>query len=86
MINADIMIIFLFDDHEILSFNGNEFLRSDPKWAQLTDDQRRELDLTIEDDGEFWMSFDDYLSIFTHTTICRVVNLNPNDEQVGFGF
>jgi len=53
----------------------------DPKWGQLTEEQRKELDLTIEDDGEFWMSFDDYLSIFTHTTICRVVNINPSDEQ-----
>lgn len=53
----------------------------DPKWAQLSEDQRKELDLTIENDGEFWMSFDDYLSIFTHTTVCRVVNLNPTDEQ-----
>lgn len=53
----------------------------DPKWAQLSEAQRKELDLTIEDDGEFWMSYDDYLSIFTHTTICRVVNLNASDEQ-----
>eukprot|EP00116_Pleurobrachia_bachei_P002496 sb/3462758/ len=53
----------------------------DPNWQHVTDEQRKELDLTVEDDGEFWMGFDDYLSIFTHTTICRVVNLSSADEQ-----
>jgi len=53
----------------------------DPKWEQVTGEQRKDLDLTVEDDGEFWMSYEDYLQIFTHTTICRVINLNLTDKQ-----
>ena len=47
---------------------------SDPKWAEISDSKKEELDFTNEDDGEFWMEYDDVLANFDNVTICRIIN------------
>ena len=36
----------------------------DENWSRIPESQRRELGLTFEDDGEFYMDFNDFLQYF----------------------
>ena len=47
---------------------------SDPKWAEISTSQKEDLDFSNEDDGEFWMEYEDVLTHFDNITICRVIN------------
>ncbi|KAG8225420.1 hypothetical protein J437_LFUL004620 [Ladona fulva] len=44
------------------------------EWLSIGESQKKKLGLIFENDGEFWMSFDDFLSHFSWLEIC---NLDP---------
>ncbi|KAK3094770.1 hypothetical protein FSP39_005995 [Pinctada imbricata] len=44
------------------------------EWEKISQSDREKIGLTFEEDGEFWMTFDDYCKHFVQTAICRVVN------------
>uniref|UniRef100_T1KNX4 Calpain catalytic domain-containing protein n=1 Tax=Tetranychus urticae TaxID=32264 RepID=T1KNX4_TETUR len=46
------------------------------EWDTLTDRDKEELSARCRDDGEFWMSFDDFLRFFTHLDL---VHIGPDD-------
>lgn len=46
-----------------------------PEWCMLNDHLKQKLGVTFDSDGEFWMSFDDFLKNFDHLEIC---NLSPD--------
>ncbi|XP_014612871.1 PREDICTED: calpain-B isoform X2 [Polistes canadensis] len=46
-----------------------------PEWRFISDDEKRELGLTFDVDGEFWISLQDFKTYFTQLEIC---NLNPD--------
>jgi calpain len=46
-----------------------------PEWQFISAEQRDEIGLTFESDGEFWMSFKDFMKNFMRLEIC---NLNPD--------
>lgn len=54
------------------------------EWSCVSDSERRQLGLTFDSDGEFWMSFKDFASNFQRLEICH---LGPesleNDELSG---
>ncbi|XP_061192962.1 calpain-5-like [Saccostrea echinata] len=54
-------------------WNG-AFSDGSPEWQKISKDDRDKIGLTFEEDGEFWMTFDDYCKYFVQTAICRVVN------------
>ncbi|XP_071798927.1 calpain-5-like [Asterias amurensis] len=45
-----------------------------PEWNKVNEGQRKKLGITFDDDGEFWMPFDDFCSNFTNLVICRTPN------------
>ncbi|GFO35614.1 calpain-a, partial [Plakobranchus ocellatus] len=45
------------------------------EWSLLSEEEKQELGLNFEDDGEFWMSFQDFTSNFQKLEIC---NLGPD--------
>jgi len=47
---------------------------NDPKWKELSDSDKKDMDFTNEDDGEFWMEFHEMLEHFDNITICRIIN------------
>ncbi|GFO35633.1 calpain-a-like [Plakobranchus ocellatus] len=42
------------------------------EWALVSDKEKEELGLTFEDDGEFWMMFEDFVSNFERLEICNL--------------
>ncbi|XP_062997937.1 calpain-6 isoform X2 [Elgaria multicarinata webbii] len=44
------------------------------EWKKVSKAEREKLGLTIENDGEFWMTFEDWCKNFTDVDICRIVN------------
>ncbi|KAJ8310510.1 hypothetical protein KUTeg_012375 [Tegillarca granosa] len=50
------------------------FSDGSPEWEKISKSDREKIGLTFEDDGEFWMTFDDFCKHFVNAAICRVVN------------
>ncbi|GFU56267.1 calpain-5 [Nephila pilipes] len=44
------------------------------EWEKISASERERIGLTFEEDGEFWMTFDDFCKYFTDLSICRLVN------------
>ncbi|XP_061194258.1 calpain-5-like [Saccostrea echinata] len=44
------------------------------EWAKVSDSEKKELGITIEDNGEFWMSFEDFCKNFTSIDLCHLIN------------
>lgn len=44
-------------------------------WDEVSDQQKRDMNLVLAHDGEFWMSFDDFMRYFDKMEIC---NLGPD--------
>ncbi|XP_069748202.1 calpain-5-like [Narcine bancroftii] len=44
------------------------------EWKQVSKGERESMGMTVRDDGEFWMSFDDFCKNFTDLVVCRVMN------------
>jgi len=42
------------------------------QWRELSESDKRSMGLTFEDDGEFWMSFDDFTRNFTTLEMCML--------------
>lgn len=45
--------------------------RSD-EWNLLSNEERKRLDLVFDDDGEFWMTMEDFVANFTRVEICML--------------
>ncbi|XP_078667907.1 calpain-2 catalytic subunit-like isoform X4 [Branchiostoma floridae x Branchiostoma belcheri] len=50
-----------------------------PQWEGVTDERKEELGVVKRDDGEFWMSFQDFLEIWKTLEICH---LEPSVGEV----
>lgn len=46
-----------------------------PEWRYISESTKQEIGITFDDDGEFWMSFEDFLQHFDRIEIC---NLSPD--------
>ncbi|XP_033124994.1 calpain-5-like [Anneissia japonica] len=44
------------------------------EWKKVSESKRKEMGVTIDDDGEFWMPYDKFLIHFTNLVICRMPN------------
>ncbi|KAK7090412.1 calpain-5-like [Littorina saxatilis] len=45
-----------------------------PEWNKVSEAEKKELGLTFDENGEFWMSFDDFCRHFTHVDLCHMMN------------
>ncbi|KAM8974702.1 calpain-5-like [Pelodytes ibericus] len=44
------------------------------EWKKVNRAERKKMGVTVSDDGEFWMSWDDFCTHFTDLTLCRRIN------------
>ncbi|KAF4101066.1 hypothetical protein G5714_017498 [Onychostoma macrolepis] len=47
---------------------------SSEEWKRVSKSERERLGVTVEDDGEFWMDFEDFCKYFTDLILCRLIN------------
>ncbi|XP_029027143.1 calpain-5-like isoform X2 [Betta splendens] len=47
---------------------------SSEEWKKVSKSEREKLGVTVQDDGEFWMTFDDFITHFTDLILCRLIN------------
>uniref|UniRef100_A0A8C5D285 Calpain 5a n=1 Tax=Gadus morhua TaxID=8049 RepID=A0A8C5D285_GADMO len=47
---------------------------SSEEWQKVSKSERESMGVTVQDDGEFWMMFDDFLANFTDLILCRLIN------------
>ncbi|KAM9728773.1 calpain-5 isoform 1-T1 [Menidia menidia] len=47
---------------------------SSEEWNKVSKSEREKLGVTVQDDGEFWMTFDDFCQYFTDLILCRLIN------------
>jgi len=52
---------------------------SSPQWNSVSQSEREEMGLTFGDDGEFWMSYNDFIANYQKVEIC---NLGPDSLLV----
>ncbi|VDP27968.1 unnamed protein product [Soboliphyme baturini] len=50
------------------------------EWNWLTEQQKKDLDLTFASDGEFWMTFGDFKRYFERLEICHVCHFNDDNS------
>ncbi|XP_069798819.1 calpain-6 isoform X2 [Dendropsophus ebraccatus] len=44
------------------------------EWKKVSKSEKVKLGLTVRNDGEFWMTFEDWCNNFTHADVCRIIN------------
>ncbi|XP_041034860.1 calpain-5-like isoform X2 [Carcharodon carcharias] len=44
------------------------------EWNKISKMEREKMGVTVQDDGEFWMNFEDFSAYFTDMVICRQIN------------
>ncbi|XP_017293499.1 calpain-5a [Kryptolebias marmoratus] len=47
---------------------------SSEEWKKVSKSERERMGVTVQDDGEFWMTFDDFIENFTDIILCRLIN------------
>uniref|UniRef100_A0A8C2X4X3 Calpain 5 n=1 Tax=Cyclopterus lumpus TaxID=8103 RepID=A0A8C2X4X3_CYCLU len=47
---------------------------SSEEWKKVSKSERERMGVTVRDDGEFWMTFDDFIANFTDIILCRLIN------------
>uniref|UniRef100_A0A914CZX1 Calpain catalytic domain-containing protein n=1 Tax=Acrobeloides nanus TaxID=290746 RepID=A0A914CZX1_9BILA len=45
-----------------------------PEWEQVTPAQKAELGITVDEDGEFWMPWEEFVKYFTDISVCQLFN------------
>uniref|UniRef100_A0A336LNB6 CSON015267 protein n=1 Tax=Culicoides sonorensis TaxID=179676 RepID=A0A336LNB6_CULSO len=55
------------------------------EWRYISDDVKEELGLTFDVDGEFWMSYRDFLKYFDRVEICNLSPDSLSDDQISSG-
>ncbi|KAI4899375.1 hypothetical protein NFI96_030260 [Prochilodus magdalenae] len=64
---------------------------SSEEWQRVSKGEREKLGVTVQDDGEFWMTFEDFAKHFTDLILCRLINTSylsihkTWEEAVWFG-
>lgn len=53
------------------------------EWSLISPDEKQELGLTFDDDGEFWMSYRDFTQEFQKLEICNLGPDSLDEEELG---
>ena len=48
------------------------------EWELVTDGQKKLLGITVDEDGEFWMPWDQFILYFTDISVCQLFNTHAS--------
>ena len=48
------------------------FQNRSPVWKLITDEDKDRLDYEVEDDGEWWMRYEDFIQYYSQVTLCTI--------------
>jgi calpain len=51
------------------------------EWKSVSDEQKKDLDIKMELDGEFWMSYQDFISHYERLDICNISPHSLHDDK-----
>jgi calpain-5 len=71
--NEKIMMVRLQNPWGAKEWNG-PWSDGAPEWSKVSEDQQRDLGLTFDEDGEFWMTWEDFCNNFTEVSVCHLYN------------
>lgn len=54
-----------------------------PEWKYVPEESKKEIGLTFDSDGEFWMSYNDFLKYFDKVEICNLSPESLTEEREG---
>ncbi|CAL8072205.1 unnamed protein product [Orchesella dallaii] len=60
---------FAYTQEQLLNMNSRS-----PEWVKIPKSEKEKLGLTFEDDGEFWIPYEDFAAEFTDLSVCQLVN------------
>uniref|UniRef100_A0A914I0D8 Calpain catalytic domain-containing protein n=1 Tax=Globodera rostochiensis TaxID=31243 RepID=A0A914I0D8_GLORO len=46
-----------------------------PEWEQVTEQQKLRLGITVDEDGEFWMPWQEFVQYFTDICVCQLLTM-----------
>ncbi|CAD5229547.1 unnamed protein product [Bursaphelenchus okinawaensis] len=55
-----------------------------PEWEQVNSAHKAELGITVDEDGEFWMPWDEFIRYFTDISVCQLFNTNAARKSKAF--
>ncbi|KAI3353965.1 hypothetical protein L3Q82_018453 [Scortum barcoo] len=59
---------------ELIENKPQQRLVCSEEWKKVSQSERERIGVTVQDDGEFWMTFDDFIANFTDLILCRLIN------------
>lgn len=71
--NKYVRLIRIYNPWGKVEFCG-DYSDKSSKWSLVDSETKEKLEIKIDDDGEFWMSYEDWLNNFDH---CQICNLTP---------
>lgn len=66
----------------IILFLHDIFLCRSEEWQSISEEEKKELGLIINEEGEFWMSYDDFERNYVRVEICNLSPLPDLEDQV----
>jgi len=73
---------FCFGEHEGDNIEKQFlYIRGSDEWRNLSEEDKKEMDLCLEQDGEFWMSWDDFKKYFDDVQFCNLSAENLDDDD-----
>ncbi|CAG8474784.1 11482_t:CDS:2 [Ambispora gerdemannii] len=69
----EVLLLRLHNPWGEVEWNG-PWSDSSPEWAEVSEAKRKKMGLIVEDDGDFWMAFEDFVENFSTLVICRNLN------------
>uniref|UniRef100_A0A1I7SLZ9 Calpain catalytic domain-containing protein n=2 Tax=Bursaphelenchus xylophilus TaxID=6326 RepID=A0A1I7SLZ9_BURXY len=55
-----------------------------PEWEQVSSAHKAELGITVDEDGEFWMPWDEFIRYFTDISVCQLFNTSAAKKSKAF--
>lgn len=71
--NNTLQMVRLANPWGIKEWNG-PWSDDSPEWSKINKSEWEKMGLKFEQEGEFWMSFQDFMNTFTNIDICHFVN------------